>query len=75
MKYILNLLFLFPWALFAQEDPEALVLRGVALYDQGKYPEALKVLTSKMKEGKLTLVYGAKEERFNDAVVLQNLLN
>ncbi|HMZ25323.1 MAG TPA: hypothetical protein PLG24_10295 [Saprospiraceae bacterium] len=44
MKYILNLLFLFPWALFAQEDPEALVLRGVALYDQGKYPEALKVL-------------------------------
>lgn len=40
-----------------------------------KNPEALQVLKSKMKEGKLTLVYGAKEERFNDAVVLQNLLN
>lgn len=38
-------------------------------------PEALQVLKSKMKQGKLTLVYGAKEERFNDAVVLQNLLN
>lgn len=38
-------------------------------------PEALRVLKSKMKQGKLTLVYGAKEERFNDAVVLQNLLN
>ncbi|MBK7740451.1 MAG: hypothetical protein IPI42_07785 [Saprospiraceae bacterium] len=41
MKYILNLLFLFPWALFAQEDPEALVLRGVALYDQGKIPRSI----------------------------------
>ena len=40
-----------------------------------KNPEALQVLKSKMKEGKLTLVYGAKEERYNDAVVLQNLLN
>jgi len=32
------------------------------------------ILKAKIKEGKVTLVYGAKEERYNDAVVLQKLL-
>ena len=36
--------------------------------------EALTLLKSKIKEGKVTLVYGAKEERYNDAVVLQKIL-
>ncbi len=36
--------------------------------------EALTLLKSKIKEGKVTLVYGAKEERDNDAVVLQKIL-
>lgn len=40
-----------------------------------KNPEPLVLLRSKMKEGKITLVYGAKEERYNDAVVLQEMLS
>ena len=36
--------------------------------------EALTLLKSKIKEGKVTLVYGAKEERYSDAVVLQKIL-
>lgn len=39
-----------------------------------KNGEALTLLKSKIKEGKVTLVYGAKEERYNDAVVLQKIL-
>ena len=40
-----------------------------------KNPEPLVLLCAKMKEGKITLVYGAKEERYNDAVVLQEMLS
>jgi len=40
-----------------------------------KNPEPLVLLRAKMKEGKITLVYGAKEERYNDAVVLQEMLS
>ncbi|MCC7400540.1 MAG: DUF488 domain-containing protein [Chitinophagaceae bacterium] len=36
---------------------------------------SLDILRSKIKEKKVTLVYGAKEERYNDAVVLQKLIS
>lgn len=35
--------------------------------------EAMNILKSKVKEGKVTLVYGAKDEQHNDAVVLQEI--
>ncbi len=37
--------------------------------------EALAALKDKIKEGKVTLVYGAKDEEHNDAQVLRTYLN
>lgn len=41
---------------------------------QGK-DEQVKVIKEKLKEGKVTLVYGAKDTEHNNAVVLQALLS
>lgn len=38
-------------------------------------PECLGQIKDKMKEGKVTLVYSAKDEAHNDAVVLAEFLN
>ncbi|GAA0569078.1 DUF488 domain-containing protein [Rhizomicrobium electricum] len=37
-------------------------------------PEALKQLRSLVRKGRVTLLYGAKDERHNQAVVLEELL-
>ena len=38
------------------------------------HPEEIQLLREKARKGKLTLVYGAKEERFNDAVAIKEYL-
>jgi uncharacterized protein YeaO (DUF488 family) len=37
-------------------------------------PDAVNRLTEMLRKGKLTLVYGSKEERFNNAVALKEYL-
>lgn len=39
-----------------------------------EHKEAIKALKDKISEGKVTLVYGARDEAHNDAVVLHQLL-
>ena len=38
------------------------------------HPDAVKLLQEKLKEGKVTLVYGSKDETHNAAVVLKQFL-
>ena len=38
------------------------------------HPEEIQLLRQKMRKGKVTLVYGAKEERFNDAEAIKEYL-
>ena len=38
------------------------------------HPEAIRLLREKMRGGPVTLVFGAREERFNNAVALQEYL-
>lgn len=39
-----------------------------------KKPESLKPLVQRAKKGRITLVYGSKEERYNNAVALKEYL-
>jgi uncharacterized protein YeaO (DUF488 family) len=38
------------------------------------HPDEIRVLRKKMREGPLTIVFGSKEERFNNAVALKEYL-
>jgi uncharacterized protein YeaO (DUF488 family) len=38
------------------------------------HPEEIRLLREKVRKGKLTLVYGAKEKRFNDAEAIKEYL-
>jgi uncharacterized protein YeaO (DUF488 family) len=38
------------------------------------HPDAIRRLRAKMREGPLTLLFGSKEERFNNAVALKEYL-
>ena len=39
------------------------------------HPEELKMIRSKAKEGTVTLLYGARDQEHNEAIVLQQLLD
>lgn len=73
--------------LWLKEISPTTELRQWFNHDVSKWPEfkkryqkelsknpALKMLIDEGKKGKLTLVYGAKDEEHNDAVVLRNYL-
>jgi uncharacterized protein YeaO (DUF488 family) len=59
---------------FAHDQDKWKRFRGRYQTEIGKNPDLIKVLKRKAREGTITLIYGARDEKHNEALVLKQFL-
>ena len=59
---------------FAHKQDKWIEFRGRYFVELNKKRELIELIADKMEKGSVTLIYGAKDERFNNAVVLKEYI-
>ena len=59
---------------FGHKQDKWIEFRGRYFVELNKKRELIELIADKMEKGSVTLIYGAKDERFNNAVVLKEYI-